>query len=397
MSQLDLEMAFASRQDVMNVIEKLLARYIWPLFKRRFSTGALPDGRFNVRKQAGDDPTRLRTTFPVYTYHQALQLYGSDKPDPRIGSPFFGIEQLIPESLKKMLTLLDKPAIEMMHFRMYGCDPAISGEFIANFLEKASSARYLQNPAGAPGVTVFDPQKPLEGLASFGHEAAERVKELLTDLEAGDILIVQARPKAPFTGGSTPLGDLRVDMYKAAVAQGFRRVPAHDQAIWVTEFPLFSPVTDEDSGQGGDAGICSTHHPFTAPLRVEDIERLISRPLEVLGDHYDLVINGVEIGGGSRRIHDSKLQEHVLRDVLKMKPERVEDFRHLLDALEAGCPPHVGFALGFDRLMAILLDKSSIRDVVAFPKWGDGEDKMVGAPSRMTEEQLKTYHLSLAS
>ena len=326
-----------------------------------------------------------------------MRLYGSDKPDPRIGSRLFGIEQLIPESLKNMLTPLENPTIEVMHFRMYGCAPVISGEFVANFLDKASSARYLQNPAGAPGITVLDPQKPLEGLASFGHEAAEKVKELLTDLEAGDILIVQARPRTLFTGGSTPLGDLREDLYKAAVEQGFRHVPVHDQAIWVIKFPLFSPVTDEHSGQGGDAGICSTHHPFTAPQRAADIKHLTKRPLQVLGDHYDLVINGVEVGGGSRRIHDSKLQEHVLRDVLKMKPERVEDFRHLLNALEAGCPPHVGFALGFDRLMAILLDKSSIRDVIAFPKWGDGEDKMVGAPGRMTEEQLKTYHLSLDS
>jgi len=103
----------------------------------------------------------------------------------------------------------------------------------------------------------------------------------------------------------------------------------------------------------------------------------------------------VEVGGGSRRIHDSKLQEMILRDVLEMKPERVEDFRHLLNALDAGCPPHAGFALGFDRLMAILARQSSIRDVIAFPKWAEGEDKMVGAPSPMTEEQLKTYHLGV--
>ena len=107
------------------------------------------------------------------------------------------------------------------------------------------------------------------------------------------------------------------------------------------------------------------------------------------------MINGVEVGGGSRRIHDAKLQEMILRDVLKMPKDRVEDFRHLLNALEAGCPPHAGFAIGFDRLMTILTRQTSVRDVIAFPKWGDGEDRMVGAPAKMTKEQLKTYHLGV--
>jgi aspartyl-tRNA synthetase len=115
-----------------------------------------------------------------------------------------------------------------------------------------------------------------------------------------------------------------------------------------------------------------------------------------VADHYDLVVNGVELGGGSRRIHDAAVQEFIFRDILKMPAERLADFSHLLDALRSGCPPHAGLALGFDRLVAVMLGKESVRDVIAFPKTGKGgDDAMVGAPSLMTEEALKTYHLKL--
>ena len=211
----------------------------------------------------------------------------------------------------------------------------------------------------------------------------------------GDILVVQARPNVPHTGSSTPLGNLRRDIYQSAFENRVLTPPTRDSFLWIVDFPLFSPIDGTDPGQCGQAGICSTHHPFTAPLNQKHIDLLTKDPLMCIGDHYDLIINGVEVGGGSRRIHDSKLQELILKDVLKMKPERIEDFRHLLDALEAGCPPHAGFALGFDRLMTILTRQNSMRDVIAFPKWGNGEDKMVGAPSRMTEDQMKTYHLGI--
>lgn len=246
-----------------------------------------------------------------------------------------------------------------------------------------------------PGIAIYDPTKPLNGLASFGHNAAEQVEEIFRP-EPGNILIMQARPNtSSFTGGSTPLGNLRRDLFNAALAQGLCEKPKHDAFLWVTNFPLFSPTEESEPGQGGSAGICSTHHPFTAPVAGQDLTKLYTDPLSIIGDHYDLVINGVEVGGGSVRIHDAAIQELIFRDVLKMTPKRIEDFRHLLDALAAGCPPHAGFALGFDRLMAVLLEKESVKDVIAFPKTAAGEDKMVSSPARMTEEQLKTYHLAV--
>jgi len=125
------------------------------------------------------------------------------------------------------------------------------------------------------------------------------------------------------------------------------------------------------------------------------VDLLLTDPAAVKAEHYDLVVNGVELGGGSRRIHSAAMQQFVLREVLKMSEERLKDFDHLIEVLRAGCPPHAGMALGFDRLIAVMLGKESVRDVIAFPKSGRGEDLLVKSPTRMTEDQLKTYHLKL--
>ncbi|KAG4221902.1 hypothetical protein PC116_g29622, partial [Phytophthora cactorum] len=164
--------------------------------------------------------------------------------------------------------------------------------------------------------------------------------------------------------------------------------------VWVHQFPLFTPNEDNgDPGQGGTAGFSSTHHPFTAPLTVKDFFCAKDKPFNVKADNYDLVINGVEVGGGSRRIHAARHQDWILRDVLKMTDEGMAQFSHLLEALRAGCPPHAGFAFGFDRLIAVMCDVPSVRDVIAFPKNNKGEDQMVGSPAKITPEQRKTYHI----
>jgi len=217
-------------------------------------------------------------------------------------------------------------------------------------------------------------------------------------VEHGDVLVVQARKDGPFNGvGSTMLGNLRLALYKEAISQGLITPESmvRYKFVWITDFPLFTPSTEAEPGQGGSAGLSSTHHPFTAPKTAADVDLLLTDPSKVVAAHYDIVVNGVELGGGSRRIHNAEVQEFIFRDVLKMKPERIEDFRHLLDALRSGCPPHAGLALGWDRLVAVLQGTDSVRDVIAFPKTGSGEDAMVKSPNRLTEEQLGTYHLKL--
>ena len=380
-----------------------------------------------------------------------------------------------------MLTSITNPVIETFKFRL-SASPDEVRAFVAEIMDSAEFRPFHSNPDGPPGVFIYDPSKPLQGLQAFGHEhvndietvfreieqkkrslaplpdslynghgkeildtpllgsprvaaeptlatlatmqyrlqnfkkaraasplAHEQLPQAVQDLEEattahstdfevfapGDLIIMQARANEPFSGGSTAAGRLRTLIHRAAVEKGYMSMPAGFEPLWVIDFPLFTPNNDVDPGQGGSAGFSATHHPFTAPKMPRDVDLCRDDPRAAIADHYDLVINGVELGGGSARIHNAEMQEYVLRDVLGMKPERVEDFRHLLEALRAGCPPHAGLALGWDRLIALMCGRESIRDVLAFPKDGKGRDVQVGAPSRMTEAQQKTYHLTV--
>jgi aspartyl-tRNA synthetase len=151
--------------------------------------------------------------------------------------------------------------------------------------------------------------------------------------------------------------------------------------LWVVDFPLF---------EENDGVISSTHHPFTSPHE-DDLERLYTDPLSVRGLHYDIVLNGCEIGGGSIRIHDPTVQEKVLT-ILKSNKEQ---FAHLFEAFSYGCPPHGGLALGLDRLMSLICKTKSIRDVIAFPKSMNGNEMMTGSPSEVSQEQLDELFLTL--
>ncbi|GFX58679.1 aspartate--tRNA ligase, mitochondrial [Trichonephila clavipes] len=151
--------------------------------------------------------------------------------------------------------------------------------------------------------------------------------------------------------------------------------------VWITDFPLFL--------QNEDGILESAHHPFTAP-HADDIDLVYSNPCKARSLHYDLVLNGQEIGGGSIRIHDANLQKFILEDVLKEDPT---DLQHLLDALYSGCPPHGGIALGIDRMLAIMCGCQSITEVIAFPKSLDGKDLMSGAPCSLSSQDKELYHI----
>jgi aspartyl-tRNA synthetase len=157
--------------------------------------------------------------------------------------------------------------------------------------------------------------------------------------------------------------------------------------LWVIDFPLFTPTTDDRNK------LESTHHPFTAPI--DDHLSLISSPKDwprITGQHYDLVLNGFEVAGGSIRIYDSALQRFILNDILHLPIEHLE---HLLKALEYGAPPHGGIALGLDRLLALALQTEHIRDVIAFPKTSLGKDLMAEAPSAVEQSELDYYFLKI--
>ncbi|TKA76094.1 hypothetical protein B0A55_04426 [Friedmanniomyces simplex] len=370
-TQVDLEMAFATGEDVMRVVENTV-RALWTKL-------------LNI--------DNLPLPFPRLTYEQAMSRYGSDKPDIRLGSEITKIDYMLPVDLISKIGPHADPLVDVMKIPV-SKDANSTRNFVSTFMDSPEAQPFIQNPDGQPGIFIVDSRKPLRGLQPFGFEAAEQVEEMLT-LEDGDLVVLQARKNAPFAGGSTPVGNLRLALHKAAVKQGLLPAPKGFAFTWITDFPLFSPNNDSDPGQGGSAGISSTHHPFTAPKTPEDVDLLLTDPLQAKADHYDLVLNGVELGGGSRRIHNAEMQAFILRDILKMSDVRMRDFGHLIEVFRAGCAPHAGMALGFDRLVAVMLGRESVRDVIAFPKSGSGEDLLVKSPTRVTEEQLKTYHLKI--
>ncbi|WOO80187.1 Aspartate--tRNA ligase [Vanrija pseudolonga] len=330
----------------------------------------------------------LEGWFRIVPYDVAMDVYGSDKPDTRYEMytlPIGYYPTLSDESLDKILVDERPSTVEWM------ITPAAiaSGLDIPSFAETSQRIDYVriteQNQFSwaedsvltKPYGFAFDPTLP-------------------GGAQPGDVIWLSQRPKIA-EGGWTPLGRLRTQIAEAAVAKGLLTLPANAHFLWVTQFPLFTKA-DEDKAALSRGRWAASHHPFTAPV-ADDMPLLEKGDVAaVKGQHYDLVLNGQEIGGGSVRIHDAALQEYVFRDVLELDEEEVGRFGHLLQALKSGAPPHAGIALGFDRLVAILCDAKSIRDVIAFPKTGTtGADPVFRSPSPAAPSVLLEYGLKPAA
>ncbi|KAJ4151132.1 hypothetical protein LMH87_011848 [Akanthomyces muscarius] len=404
-SQLDMEWAFAGaatvRQDINDIIMKALTA-LRPSCYQDMRGERIPMVReISATEESGVDKAHQLTTL---TFAECISSYGSDKPDLRIPGRIHAIKDIEPyQTFVGMITHLQNPTIEAFAFRLNDVSPEESRQFVMKFMDSLPP-ELGENPEGKPQVLIFDSRKPLCGFSSIGFEYEPLLDQITEgeELNDGDLVVFQARdtPKGQYCSGSTKVGDLRIALWKSLVQQGYLSKSRNGDAgslqfVWVTEFPMFKPTEENEPGQEGAAGIAASHHPFTAPLSEKDLELLFTNPLDAKSAAYDLVLNGVEIGGGSVRNHIADVQDFIMRDVLQMTDKRIADFAHLFEVLRAGCPPHAGFALGFDRMVALMTDTSTVRDVIAFPKTMKGEDAFVKSPSRITDEQLAPYGLQL--
>ncbi|OJT10490.1 Aspartate--tRNA(Asp/Asn) ligase [Trametes pubescens] len=334
------------------------------------------------------EDVELEDRFRVMTYNEAMAKYGSDKPDLRFALEIQDITSQLPESLRSALEARG----EIIEALVVPAHPSH-----ASFARAAEDVEYdkvverLQLGPTASS-TWLNQSQIVQDILDSTHSAFN-LSELNASLglaEGGTIWLARRPQRAE--GGWTPLGRLRLALSETAQRNGDLVLDDEPKFLWVTEFPLFTRA-DEDKDFLAHGRWSSSHHPFTAPMW-EDIEKMHAGQVEeVRGQHYDLVLNGVEIGGGSVRVHDAAMQEYIFANILQLDEKEKSSFNHLLHALRCGAPPHGGFAFGFDRLMAILCKTSSIRDVIAFPKTAAGTDLLFKSPSPSTFEVLSQYAL----
>src|SRR5665213_3562520 len=223
-------------------------------------------------------------------------------------------------------------------------------------------------------------------IVKFFSDAEKAALTTKLAIQEGDLILFAADQ---WLNACEILGKIRLYCAEVLKTQGKLTIPAdHFNFLWVIEFPLLGFDREQNRWY-------SSHHPFTAPV-TEDIPLLKSDPKKVRGQHYDVVVNGVELGGGSIRIHQPDVQKTIFEELLQISPEETKlRFGYMLDAFKYGAPPHGGIALGFDRLIAILCGTPSIRDVIAFPKTAKGTDLMTNSPSTVSPKQLRDLHIEL--
>ena len=348
-TQIDCEMSFVDRDDILDTFEGM-TRHLFSTIKG---------------VELG--------TFPRMTYADAMTKYGSDKPDVRYGMEFVELNDL---AQNKGFNVFDQAEL-VVGICAKGC-----AEFTRKQLDELTE--YVKRPQiGAKGLVYVKCNADgsfKSSVDKFYSEAdlAEWAKK--AGAEAGDLLLVLSGNTA---STRKQMNELRLYMG----SQLGLRNPHEFKPLWVVDFPLLE--WDEETKR-----FHAMHHPFTSPLK-EDIKKLDTDPGSVRANAYDLVINGVEIGGGSIRIHDKATQQLMFKHLGFTDEEAKAQFGFLMDAFEFGAPPHGGIAFGFDRLCAMFGGSETIRDYIAFPKNTSGRDVMIDSPSVISDEQLVELGLRL--
>ncbi|MDR1590580.1 MAG: aspartate--tRNA ligase [Puniceicoccales bacterium] len=355
-TQIDLEMSFIDREDIHTLIEGMMR----VVFKETLNRD-------------------IETPFIRLSFREVMDRFGSDKPDTRFALELADLSPIFEHSKFKVFRdCLEKG----------GSIKAINAKRLADITQgELKNLEDIAQILGAKGLAFIKAESG-EWKSPILKFLSDKEKDALRDalrIEDGDIVFFAA---SDWLHACTILGRIRLECAHLLVNRGHLTIPKNQfNFLWVVDFPLIS--FDKEQGR-----YLSTHHPFTAPIE-EDEEKLKTDPLNVRAQHYDIVLNGFEIGGGSIRIHNSGLQSLVMRDILKLEEETIQDrFGYLLRAFKFGAPPHGGIAIGLDRLAAIICGTDSIRDVIAFPKTQKGQDLMAQSPSSASEKQLRELHIA---
>lgn len=349
-TQLDIELSFEDQDFILDLMEHMMQR----IFKNVLNVD-------------------IQIPFKRITWDDAMNLYGSDKPDLRFDMHFYDISDLLRDTgFKVFCNVLDNGGI-VKAITVKG-DAAIPRRELDGLVD------YVGN-YGAKGLAWIGLNKDGSLKCQITKFLGEdKIREIgkFCEAENGDlILIIADKPKVV----AQALGELRLEM-----ARRMNLIDENEFCFrWVTDFPMFE-YSEEDKRWVAE------HHPFTAP-RDEDVQYLLTDPSKVYAKAYDMVLNGVEAGGGSLRIYQEELQEKVFKAIGITHEEAQEKFGFLLDAFRYGAPPHAGIALGLDRLVMLMLRLGSIRDVIAFPKTQSAIDQMTQAPSEVVDMQLKELHI----
>ncbi len=356
-TQVDIEMSFIDREDIYALIEGLIKR-VWKT-------------ALNI-----DVPT----PFKRISFEEALNRWGIDKPDTRFGMELVDMTEDFRASTFKVFsgTIANGGVVKALNAK--GMAGATQGQ-IETMTEYAKSF-------GAKGLAFIK----VEGgewkspIVKFFSEAEKAALTQKLAIQEGDLILFAADQ---WLNACEILGKIRLYCAEVLKTQGKLVIdPQQFNFLWVVEFPLLG--FDRENNRW-----YSSHHPFTAPV-AEDVPLLKTDPKKVRGQHYDIVVNGVELGGGSIRIHRPDVQKTIFEELLAIPPEETKlRFGYMLEAFRYGAPPHGGIALGFDRLIAILCGTPSIRDVIAFPKTAKGTCMMTDSPSQVSPKQLRDLYLEV--
>jgi len=356
-TQVDIEMSFIDREDIYALIEGLIKR-VWKT-------------ALNV-----DVPT----PFKRISFEEALNRYGIDKPDTRFGMELVDMTDDFRASTFKVFsgTIANGGVVKALNAK--GLAGATQGQ-IETMTEYAKSF-------GAKGLAFIKVENGewKSPIVKFFSEVEKAALTTKLQIQEGDLILFAADQ---WLNACEILGKIRLYCADVLKGQGKLVIPADQfNFLWVIEFPLLG--FDRENNRW-----YSSHHPFTAPV-ADDIPLLKTDPKKVRGQHYDIVVNGVELGGGSIRIHQPDVQKTIFEELLAIPPEETKlRFGYMLDAFRYGAPPHGGIALGFDRLIAILCGTPSIRDVIAFPKTAKGTCLMTDSPSHVSPKQLRELYIDV--